>query len=60
MGNTQQRYDYLYSAGEIRALAGRLQRLSMDVKSCYVFFNNCHMGKAALNAEDMARLLAVV
>ncbi|OPX30767.1 MAG: hypothetical protein B1H09_04365 [Gemmatimonadaceae bacterium 4484_173] len=59
-GNTQQRYDYLYSAGEIGALAGRLQRLSEDVKSCYVFFNNCHMGKAALNAEDMARFLAVV
>jgi uncharacterized protein YecE (DUF72 family) len=56
-GNTQQRYDYLYTGGELAALAEKLQRLSKGVKSCYVFFNNCHMGKAALNAADMQKLL---
>ena len=57
-GNTQQRYDYLYTDNELKILAERLQRLSKGVKSCYVFFNNCHMGKAALNAADMQKLLA--
>jgi len=56
-GNTQQRYDYLYTGSELTELAEKLQRLSKRVKSCYVFFNNCHMGKAALNAADMQKLL---
>ncbi len=38
-------------------LYDNLRSLSSDVKRCYVFFNNCHMGKAALNAEDMKKLL---
>lgn len=57
-GNTQERYDYLYEDKEIATWVERLQSLSTDVNKCYVFFNNCHMGKAALNAEDMERLLA--
>ncbi|MCK5785029.1 MAG: DUF72 domain-containing protein [Candidatus Sabulitectum sp.] len=56
-GNTQERYDYLYSDKEMSTWANKLRSLSKDVKRCYVFFNNCHMGKAALNAEDMERLL---
>ncbi len=56
-GNTQERYDYLYSGKEMNAWSHKLRSLSKDVKSCYVFFNNCHMGKAALNAADMQRLM---
>ncbi|MEA3265882.1 MAG: DUF72 domain-containing protein [Candidatus Fermentibacteria bacterium] len=56
-GNTQERYDYLYSEKELKTWADKLRSLSKDVKSCYVFFNNCHMGKAALNAADMQRLM---
>jgi uncharacterized protein YecE (DUF72 family) len=56
-GNTQERYDYFYKAEEMEDLAEKLRNLSNGVRSCYVFFNNCHMGKAALNAEDMKRLL---
>ncbi|MCP4648013.1 MAG: DUF72 domain-containing protein, partial [bacterium] len=57
-GNTQERYDYLYTDDEITTWAERLGNLSKGTNSCYVFFNNCHMGKAALNAADMERLLA--
>lgn len=56
-GNTQERYDYLYGEKELNLWAEKLCSLSEDVKNCYVFFNNCHMGKAALNAKDMERLL---
>ena len=56
-GNTQERYDYHYSAGELTAWAEKLRNLSAPAAKCYVFFNNCHMGKAALNARDMERLL---
>ncbi len=56
-GNTQERYDYLYSGKEIVTWANKLRSLSEDVKRCYVFFNNCHMGKAALNAADMQKLM---
>ncbi len=57
-GNTQERYDYLYTEEEMETWADRLRNLSTEVNRCYVFFNNCHMGKAALNAADMERLLA--
>ena len=56
-GNTQERYDYLYSGKEMVTWVDKLRSLSKDVKRCYVFFNNCHMGKAALNAADMQRLM---
>lgn len=56
-GNTQMRYDYHYSDEQLSAWAEKLRNLSIKVKSCYVFFNNCHMGKAALNAKDMKRLM---
>ncbi len=56
-GNTQERYDYLYNESELNFWAEKLGSLSEEVKNCYVFFNNCHMGKAALNAKDMERLL---
>ena len=58
LGNTQERYDYLYTEEEMETWADRLRSLSAEVNRCYVFFNNCHMGKAALNAADMERLLA--
>lgn len=57
-GNTPLRYDYHYSGGELLPWADRLRSLSEDGLNSYVFFNNCHMGKAALNAEDMERLLS--
>ena len=56
-GNTQMRYDYQYSDDQLSVWAEKLRSLSGNVKSCYVFFNNCHMGKAALNAKDMQRLM---
>ena len=59
-GNTQERYDYLYDEGELVTWAERLNSLSGPEKNCYVFFNNCHMGKAALNAKDMEKLLGGV
>ena len=56
-GNTQERYDYHYGETELKPWAEKLRRLSASATKCYVFFNNCHMGKAALNARDMERLL---
>jgi uncharacterized protein YecE (DUF72 family) len=56
-GNTQERYDYLYSREELQGWAKKLTDLSASEGRCYVFFNNCHMGSAALNAADMRMLL---
>jgi len=51
------RYDYLYSEGELKDWAAKIARLADQVKKTYVFFNNCHAGQAARNAQMMKTLL---
>ena len=59
-GSSGDRYDYLYSDGEIdwvidlaKSLVGRRAR------RVFVFFNNCHGGKAAHNALKMLEKLGL-
>jgi len=51
------RYDYLYSDAELREWVGKIHDLSARAEKVYVFFNNCHAGQAARNAQLMQQLL---
>ena len=54
---SQLRYDYLYSELELRSWFPAIKKLSEQSGKVFMFFNNCHMGKAAMSAELMRRLL---
>jgi uncharacterized protein YecE (DUF72 family) len=54
-----ERYDYLYNEAELTEWAEKIKRLAGEVEKTYVFFNNCHAGQAASNAEQMLGLLGV-
>ena len=51
------RYDYDYSTEELTEWSGKLLSLEEKVKKVYAFFNNCHAGHAARNAELMIEML---
>jgi uncharacterized protein YecE (DUF72 family) len=51
------RYDYDYSAAELREWLARIQALAEQSRRTYLFFNNCHAGQAARNAKLMQELL---
>jgi len=52
------RYDYDYNTEELSEWAGKLLTLEEKVKKVYAFFNNCHAGHAANNAELMIDMLS--
>ena len=45
-----ERYDYLYSREELDELVKDVKKLSEKSSETFVFFNNCHNGKAVKNA----------
>jgi uncharacterized protein YecE (DUF72 family) len=51
------RYDYDYNREELSEWTGKLIELEAKVKKVYAFFNNCHAGHAARNAELMIEML---
>ncbi|MBD3366694.1 MAG: DUF72 domain-containing protein [Candidatus Eisenbacteria bacterium] len=51
------RYDYDYSTEELSEWSRKLLDLETKAKKVYAFFNNCHAGHAATNAELMMNLL---
>jgi uncharacterized protein YecE (DUF72 family) len=51
------RYDYLYSREELEGFVDPVRRVAEKASSTFVFFNNCHAGKAATNAQMLAKLL---
>ncbi len=51
------RYDYLYSTAELSELVAPILNLSTKSKKTLVFFNNCHLGSAAKNAAELARMV---
>ncbi len=51
------RYDYLYSPVELSAWVAKIHDLASRAERVYVFFNNCHAGQAARNAQLMQELL---
>ncbi len=54
------RYDYLYSEDELREWVARIRQLVLETRTTYVFFNNCHAGKAPANAQALKELLAQI
>lgn len=52
-----QRYDYDYSTAELEAFAAEWATLAGQVDKVVAFFNNCHRGQAAWNAEAFRRIV---
>jgi len=50
------RYDYSYTAEELEVWQKKIENIKYKVKKMYVFFNNCHRGKAVSNAQQFVRL----
>ena len=53
----KERYDYLYSEGELREWLPRIEELAQKAQKVYVFFNNCHAGQAVKSARMMMELM---
>lgn len=51
------RYDYDYSDAELQDVADAWTALDGEVDRIYAFFNNCHGGQAARNAEAFRRIV---
>jgi len=56
-GDSKKRYDYLYGREELMEWVPRIRKLAEQTERVYVFMNNCFMGQAAKNAEEMRGLL---
>jgi uncharacterized protein YecE (DUF72 family) len=56
-GDGSTRYDYLYNDRELSEWAVAIRQLDAHSRDTFVFFNNCHAGHAAQNAQRMAELL---
>jgi len=52
-----ERYDWNYTTEEIEELLGTWSDTADQVDKVYTFFNNCHKGQAAKNAEAMRQTL---
>jgi uncharacterized protein YecE (DUF72 family) len=55
-----ERYDYGYSEAELRDVASQWKSLEEQADSVHVFFNNCHRGQAAANAEAFRRIIGQI
>jgi uncharacterized protein YecE (DUF72 family) len=52
------RYDYLYSADELAGFVVPVKAVAEKATTTFVFFNNCHAGKAAVNARTFKAMLS--
>lgn len=59
-GGGKERYNYLYKPEELREWLPKVQRLAAEAENVYIFFNNCHAGQAAVNAEEFRKLLTEI
>lgn len=57
-GGGKERYNYLYKPEELKEWLPKTQKLDQEAERVYIFFNNCHAGSAAVNAQDFKNLLA--
>ena len=55
--NSSERYDYLYSDDELSAWLPKIAKMKARSERTFIFFNNCHLGQAAQNAQQMQKLL---
>lgn len=56
-GDRSGRYNYLYSEEELKEWEVKIRELAAQTTDTFVFFNNCHAGRAAQNAKRMSELL---
>ncbi|MBC5826230.1 MAG: DUF72 domain-containing protein, partial [Candidatus Eremiobacteraeota bacterium] len=54
-----ERYSYLYSPEELVPWTERIADVSRQAKETYVFFNNHHLGQAAVNARQLSDMLGL-
>ena len=52
-----ERYDYSYGEAELKEIAGQWEALDEPLDNVYAFFNNCHRGQAAQNADAFRRIV---
>jgi uncharacterized protein YecE (DUF72 family) len=55
-----ERYDYSYTHKELTDLLAEWDQVAEAARRVYAFFNNCHRGQAAANAEAFRRLLGQI
>ncbi len=53
----KERYNYFYSEDELAEWKPKVRKLADITDAVYVFFNNCHAGHAAVNAEQFRKML---
>lgn len=51
------RYDYLYTEKELKEFVEPIKDIANRAESTFVFFNNCHAGKAVKNATMLKEML---
>jgi uncharacterized protein YecE (DUF72 family) len=59
LGGGGDRYDYDYPDRELLEWVDSITELGSRTTDTYLFFNNCHAGRAARNARRMAELLGI-
>lgn len=58
-GGGTDRYDYSYSPRELQGWKGKIIQASKKARQVFVFFNNCHAGQAAKNAQTLREMLGL-
>jgi uncharacterized protein YecE (DUF72 family) len=51
------RYDYLYTEKELNEFVSPIEDIAARASTTFVFFNNCHAGKAVKNAHMLKEIL---
>ncbi|MBI1919646.1 MAG: DUF72 domain-containing protein [Geobacter sp.] len=54
---TSERYDYLYSTGELKDFAVTAKKVSSKAKTVFMMFNNCRAGHAMKNALELLKII---
>jgi uncharacterized protein YecE (DUF72 family) len=54
---TSDKYDYLYSAAELKDLAATARQVSAKATTVFMMFNNCRAGHAMQNALELLKIL---
>jgi uncharacterized protein YecE (DUF72 family) len=54
------RYDYCYSPEELDSLVAQWENAARQAQRIYTFFNNCHAGQAAQNAQAFRKILGQI
>jgi uncharacterized protein YecE (DUF72 family) len=58
--DASERYNYLYTSDELNEWIPKIRDLAQNTEHVFVFFNNCHAGQAATNAQMMESLLGLI